>query len=59
MKRSKIICKYLKTWFVIDLLASFPYTWFIQQQIYDSVDIDGSIDPDVEISEDSFFEETE
>jgi hyperpolarization activated cyclic nucleotide-gated potassium channel 2 len=29
MKRREIIMNYLKTWFIIDLVASFPYTWFI------------------------------
>jgi hyperpolarization activated cyclic nucleotide-gated potassium channel 2 len=28
MKRREIIMNYLKTWFIIDLVASFPYTWF-------------------------------
>jgi Ion transport protein len=29
MKRREIILNYLKTWFLLDLLASFPYSWFI------------------------------
>jgi hyperpolarization activated cyclic nucleotide-gated potassium channel 2 len=29
MKRRHIMCRYLKTWFIIDLLASIPFTWFI------------------------------
>lgn len=29
MKRRHIMCRYLKTWFVIDLLASIPFAWFI------------------------------
>ena len=29
MKRREIMCNYLKTWFFIDLLASFPYSWII------------------------------
>ncbi len=28
MKRREIVINYLKTWFLIDLIASFPYTWF-------------------------------
>jgi len=27
MKRKEIIKNYLKTWFFLDLLASFPYSW--------------------------------
>lgn len=27
MKRKLIILNYLKSWFVLDLLASFPYSW--------------------------------
>jgi hypothetical protein len=29
MRRRKIIRKYLKTWFALDLLATMPYSWFI------------------------------
>ena len=29
MKRKEITKNYLKTWFVLDLLASFPYEWVI------------------------------
>ena len=27
MKRKEIVKNYLKTWFFLDLLASFPYSW--------------------------------
>ncbi len=27
MKRKDIVLNYLKTWFLLDLLASFPYNW--------------------------------
>ncbi len=27
MKRKEIIKNYIKTWFLIDMLASFPYSW--------------------------------
>ena len=27
MKRREIVKNYLKTWFVLDILASFPYSW--------------------------------
>jgi hyperpolarization activated cyclic nucleotide-gated potassium channel 2 len=27
MKRKEIIKNYLKTWFILDLFASFPYSW--------------------------------
>ena len=40
MKRKEIIKNYLKTWFVLDLLASFPYSWIFK----DNVDEDGAID---------------
>lgn len=29
MKRNLIIRHYIRTWFVIDILASFPYNWII------------------------------
>lgn len=29
MKRMDIIVNYLKTWFIPDLLASFPYNWVL------------------------------
>jgi hypothetical protein len=28
MKRRDIVINYIKTWFFIDLVASFPYSWF-------------------------------
>lgn len=31
MKRRHIMCRYLKTWFALDLLAAIPYAWFIQE----------------------------
>lgn len=33
MRRSKIIRRYLKTWFVLDLIAAFPYSWIVEAQI--------------------------
>jgi len=36
MKRRDIIINYLKGWFWLDLLASFPYSWFINFD-YDEV----------------------
>jgi hypothetical protein len=29
MKRKEILKNYTKTWFFLDLLASFPYTWIL------------------------------
>lgn len=29
--RKKIIVNYIKSWFLIDLVASFPYNWVIQE----------------------------
>ena len=41
MKRRHIMCRYLKTWFIVDFIASFPYTWIID---FDSFyDEDGNI----------------
>jgi hyperpolarization activated cyclic nucleotide-gated potassium channel 2 len=40
MKRKEIIKNYLKTWFFLDLLASFPYSWIFK----DNVSEDGPID---------------
>lgn len=31
MKRKEIIKNYLKTWFFMDLLASFPYSWILTE----------------------------
>lgn len=44
LKRKQIVLNYLKTWFLIDLIASFPYSWFFQlagQNDETSVDEDG------------------
>lgn len=41
MKRRDIIVYYLKTWFLIDLLASFPYSWFINLDDVDDQASDG------------------
>lgn len=30
MKRKDIVINYIKTWFFIDLVASFPYSWFFE-----------------------------
>jgi len=29
MERKKIVLHYLKSWFIFDLLASFPYEWVL------------------------------
>jgi hypothetical protein len=31
MKRRHIMCRYLKTWFIIDLISAMPYAWFISE----------------------------
>ena len=41
MKRRHIMCRYLKTWFIVDFIASFPYTWVIDFDSY--YDEDGNI----------------
>jgi hyperpolarization activated cyclic nucleotide-gated potassium channel 2 len=33
MKRKEIIKYYLKTWFILDLLASFPYSWIFKDNM--------------------------
>lgn len=30
LRRRKIVRRYLRTWFFLDLLATFPYSWFIR-----------------------------
>lgn len=30
MKRRHIMCRYLKTWFVVDFISAIPYAWMIQ-----------------------------
>ena len=36
MNRKDIIVNYLKTWFILDLLASFPYSWIINYEEIDA-----------------------
>ncbi len=36
MKRKDIILNYIKTWFILDLLASFPYAWVVSSNSDDS-----------------------
>lgn len=31
MKRKDIILNYIKTWFILDVLASFPYSWVMNE----------------------------
>ena len=31
MRRRHVMWRYLKTWFALDLIASFPYAWFISE----------------------------
>ena len=32
MGRKEIVSNYLRTWFVMDMLASFPYSWIINYE---------------------------
>jgi hypothetical protein len=34
MSRKEIILNYLKTWFIFDLLASFPYAWILDPNYF-------------------------
>jgi hypothetical protein len=45
MNRKDIIVNYLKSWFILDLLASFPYSWIINYEESDvsKPDDEGSI----------------
>ena len=40
MKRKEIIKNYMKTWFFLDLLASFPYAWILGDTKSDNGTID-------------------
>lgn len=35
MKRGVIIKHYLRTWFLIDFIATFPYSWIIKDKKID------------------------
>lgn len=35
MRRGPIIRHYLRTWFLIDLIATFPYSWFFKERSID------------------------
>ena len=39
MKRRHVMWRYLKTWFALDLIASFPYTWFIQPIVDEKIEV--------------------
>lgn len=42
MNRKDIIFNYLKTWFVLDLVASFPYSWVIDYEEADEINTEES-----------------
>ncbi len=42
MKRKDIILNYCKTWFFLDLLASFPYSWVISNEDTEEESDDGT-----------------
>lgn len=35
MKRGKIVRHYLRTWFIIDFIATIPYSWFVMDKDID------------------------
>lgn len=41
MKRGKIVRHYLKTWFIIDLIATLPLSWFVEDLDIDYWPYDG------------------
>jgi hypothetical protein len=41
MKRGKIVRHYLKKWFIVDLIATLPISWFIQDLDIDYWPYDG------------------
>lgn len=43
MKRKDIILNYIKTWFILDLLASFPYSWVISGEEDSETAEDGTV----------------
>lgn len=45
MKRGKIVRHYLRTWFIIDFIATIPYSWF-------------ATDKDIDYWPDDDFDET-
>jgi len=42
MKRKEIIINYIKTWFILDMLASFPYSWVMDND-EDQTDEEGNV----------------
>ena len=40
MKRKEIIKNYMKTWFFLDLLASFPYSWILGETSTSTEELD-------------------
>ena len=41
MKRGPIIKHYLRTWFLLDLVSTFPYSWFVKERNVDYWPDDG------------------
>lgn len=41
MKRGKIVRHYLKTWFIIDFIATLPLSWFVEDLDIDYWPYDG------------------
>ena len=35
MQRSKIVSNYIRNWFIIDVIASFPYSWLVSDEDLD------------------------
>jgi len=44
MQRSKIVSNYIRNWFFIDVIASFPYSWLVSDEDLDKESLDGPAD---------------
>ncbi len=38
MRRRHVMWRYIKTWFFLDLIATFPYSWLLSEATHSDVD---------------------
>ena len=38
MRRRHVMWRYIKTWFFLDLIATFPYSWLLSEATHTDVD---------------------